>query len=235
MIKLLKSNEEYENNLKQYTKKDGILALALFAIIMIEYSVFGILRNNFDFVNKNIMIFSCICNLLMIIITILFVKLNKQKIDTIGIFKGKWKMSIFIGVILAIFYSCNNCISYLVNGSKLVPLNQLPMLIIYYLLVSVCEEFVFRGYIGTRIYGFFKNKYIAICLTGILFIIMHFPYRMIAYGMTLSDLTINNFEWLLDLFITHIVLNFIYLKTNSLYGSIIPHWMSNLSYNIILK
>lgn len=85
MIKLLKSNEEYENNLKQYTKKDGILALALFAIIMIEYSIFGILRNNFDFVNKNIMILGCICNLLMIIITILFVKLNKQKIDTIGI------------------------------------------------------------------------------------------------------------------------------------------------------
>lgn len=84
MIKLLKSNEEYENNLKQY-KKDGILALALFAIIMIEYSIFGILRNNFDFVNKNIMILGCICNLLMIIITILFVKLNKQKIDTIGI------------------------------------------------------------------------------------------------------------------------------------------------------
>jgi hypothetical protein len=37
MIKLLKSNEEYENNLKQYTKKDGILALVLFTIIMIEY------------------------------------------------------------------------------------------------------------------------------------------------------------------------------------------------------
>lgn len=235
MIKLLKSNEEYENNLKQYTKKDGILALALFAIIMIGYSILGILRNNFDFVNKNIMIFGCIFNLLMIIITILFVKLNKQKIDTIGIFKGKWKMSIIIGVILAIFYSYNNCISHLINGSKLIPLSQLSMLIIYYLLVSVCEEFIFRGYIGTRIYGFFKNKYIAICLTGILFIIMHFPYRMIAYGMTLSDLTINNFEWILDLFIFHIVLNFIYLKTNSLYGAIIPHWISNLAYNIILK
>ncbi len=210
MFKILQADKEYENNLKQYTKKDGILALALFAIIMIEYSIFGILRNNFDFVNKNIIIFGCICNLLMIIITILFVKLNKQKIDTIDIFKGKWKISIIIGVILALFYSYNNCISYLTNKSKIVPLVQLPILIIYYLLVSVCEEFVFRGYIGTRILGFFKNKYIAICLTGILFIIMHFPYRMIAYGMTLGDLTINNFGWIVDLFITHIIFNFIY-------------------------
>lgn len=58
---------------------------------------------------------------------------------------------------------------------------------------------------------------------------------MIAYGVTLSDLTINNFGWLLDLFIFHIVLNFIYLKTNSLYGAIIPHWISDLAYSIILK
>lgn len=235
MFKILQADKEYENNLKQYTKKEGILALALFAIIMTEYSIFGILRNNFDFVNKNIMIFGCICNLLMIIITILFVKLNKQKMDTIGIFKGKWKISIITGVVLALFYSYNNCISYLINGSKIVPLVQLPILIIYYLLVSVCEEFVFRGYIGTRIFGFFKNKYIAICLTGILFIVMHFPYRMIAYGMSLSNLTINNLGWIVDLFITHIIFSFIYLKTNSLYGAIIPHWMSNLSYNIVLK
>ncbi|MEF2663377.1 MAG: CPBP family intramembrane glutamic endopeptidase [Bacilli bacterium] len=235
MFKILQADKEYENNLKQYTKKDGILALALFAIIIIEYSIFGILRNNFEFVNKNIMIFGDICNLLMIVITILFIKFNKQKIDTIGIFKGKWKISIIIGIILALFYSYNNCISYLINGSKIVPLVQLPKLIIYYLLVSVCEEFVFRGYIGTRIFGFFKNKYIAICLTGILFIVMHFPYRMIAYGMILSDLTINNFGWIIDLFITHIIFSFIYLKTNSLYGAIIPHWVSNLAYNIVLK
>lgn len=84
-------------------------------------------------------------------------------------------MSIIIGVILAMLCFYNNCISYLINGSRLVPLSQLPMLIIYYLLVSVCEEFVFRGYIGTRIYGFFKNKYIAICLTGILFIYNALP------------------------------------------------------------
>lgn len=67
-------------------------------------------------------------------------------------------MSIIIGVILAMLCFYNNCISYLINGSRLVPLSQIPMLIIYYLLVSVCEEFVFRGYIGTRIYGFFNNE-----------------------------------------------------------------------------
>jgi len=66
------------------------------------------------------------------------------------------------------------------------------MLAIYFLLTAVCEELVFRGYIGTRISGFFKNKYITVALTGILFVLMHFPYRLTAYDMTLSDLIIKN-------------------------------------------
>lgn len=235
MLKILQTDREYESNLKQYTKKDGILSFILFAIIIIEYSVVGILENKFDFIKENIRIVGCISNLLMIFITILFVKLNKQKLDTIGIYKGKWKMSIIIGGMLALFYFYNNCLSHVIEGSKFVPLQNFPMLIIYFLLTAVCEEFLFRGYIGTRIYGLIKNKYITICLTGLLFVIMHFPYRMIVYGMTLSDLTINNWGWILDLFVFNIILNFIYMKTNSLYGAIIPHWMSNLAYSIILN
>ncbi len=117
----------------------------------------------------------------------------------------------------------------------MIALKEILILLVYYLSVAVCEEIVFRGYIGTRIYGLIKKRWLAVTIVGLLFIIMHFPYRMIAYGMTLSDLAIKKFSWLIDLFITHLVLNFIYLKTNSLYGAIIPHWMSNFAYNIILK
>lgn len=93
----------------------------------------------------------------------------------------------------------------------------------------------FNRKMGTRLYGLIKNQYFVIVVTGILFISMHFPYRMIAYDMTIADLTIRNIGWILDLFLTHIVLSLIYLKTNSLYGSIIPHWMSNLAYNLIVR
>ncbi|MFW5648846.1 MAG: type II CAAX prenyl endopeptidase Rce1 family protein [Candidatus Alkaliphilus sp. MAG34] len=41
--------------------------------------------------------------------------------------------------------------------------------------------------------------------------------------------------WIFDLFITHVILSFIYLKTNSLYGSIIPHWVNNLAYNLVAR
>ncbi len=52
-------------------------------------------------------------------------------------------------------------------------------------------------------------------------------------GLVFYYLTIHSVGWLLDLFVTHIILTFIYMKTNSLYGAVIPHWMSNLAYNMI--
>lgn len=235
MLKLLKVDEDYKCNISIYGKKDGVLALILFLIIAIFYAILGILNNKVDFIHKNIMMTGCISNLLMIIVTILFVKFNKQKLCTIGLVRGKWIISIIIGILLGIFYFYNNYASRLLEGYHLPSVSKIIFLIIYFFLVALCEEVVFRGYIGTRINSLVKNRYLSILLTGILFVLMHFPYRMIAYKMSLYDLFINNGGWLLNLLFFHVVMNFIYSRTNSLYGSIIPHWLSDLGYDILVK
>ena len=231
MVKALCANREYNDNLKKYDKKDGMLAILLFVIIIIMYASVGILYKNNSFIKDNIKIIGCLFNLLLIIVTILFVKLRKQRLETIGL-KGRWKLSIILGGILSLFYFYCNCLDHLINGEKLISITSILFLMIYFLLVSVCEELVFRGYIGTRLNGLIKNKYIVIIVTGILFVVMHFPYRMIAANMSLTDFDIG---WLINLFIFHLIMNFIYMKTNSIYGSIIPHWISDLAYEIVSK
>lgn len=231
MLKIIKSDDKYNENLKKYDKKDGILALALFAIIVGLYTGLAILYKNVSFVKQNIKIAGCIFNIILIVITIIFVKIRKQKIDTIGL-KGRWKLSIIIGLILSLFYFYCNCLSHLMNGEKLISIDKILFLAIYFLLVSICEELTFRGYIGTRLSGLIKNKYVVMVITGILFVAMHFPYRMIAYNMSLASFDIG---WLINLFIFHLVMNYIYMKTNSIYGSIIPHWISDLAYEIVSK
>ena len=231
MLKIIKSDDKYNDNLKKYTRKDGLLALLLFAIIIIMYAFLGFLYKNNSFVKDNIKVIGCLFNFLIIIVTILLVKLRKQGLDSIGL-KGRWKLSIILGGLLALFYFYCNCLDHLINGEKLVSITSILFSIVYYLLVAVCEEFVFRGFIGTRLNGLIKNKYIVIIVTGLLFVVMHFPYRMIAANMSISDFDIG---WLIDLFKTHLILSFIYMKTNSIYGSVIPHWISNLAYEIVLK
>ena len=229
MLKIFKLDEKYNDNLKKYDKKDGIFASLLFIFIIIMYSLLAVLNNNISFIKENIEIVGCIFNFILIVITVLLVKCRKQNLDTIGL-KGRWKLSIIIGGILSLFYFYCNCLSNLMNGKELISIDRILFLTIYFLFVSVCEEFVFRGYIGTRLNGLIKNKYVVLIITGILFVLMHFPYRMIAYNMSLSDFDIG---WLINLFIFHLITSFIYMKTNSIYGSIIPHWIYDLAYGII--
>ena len=231
MLKVIKSDNEYNNSLKKYTKKDGLLALLLFAIIIIMYAFLGFLYKNNNFVKSNIKVMGCLFNLLLIIVTILFVKLRKQGLDSIGL-KGRWKLSIILGGLLSLFYFYCNCLDHLINGEKLISITDILFYMIYFLLVAVSEEFVFRGFIGTRLNGLINNKYIVIIATGLLFVVMHFPYRMIAFNMSLCDFDIG---WIINLFIFHLIMSFIYMKTNSIYGSIIPHWISDLAYEIVSK
>ena len=231
MKKALCANQEYNDNLRKYNKKDGMLAILLFAIIIIMYALLGILYKNNSFIKDNIKIIGCLFNLLLIIVTIIFVKLRKQGLETIGL-KGRWKLSIILGGVLSLFYFYCNCLDHLINGEKLISITSILFLMVYFLLVAICEEFVFRGFIGTRLNGLIKNKYIVVLITGLLFVIMHFPYRMTAANMSLSDFDIG---WIINLFVFHLVMSFIYMKTNSIYGSIIPHWISDLAYEIVSK
>ena len=163
MKKALCANQEYNDNLKKYDKKDGMLAILLFAIIIIMYALLGILYKNNSFIKDNIKIIGCLFNLLLIIVTIIFVKLRKQGLETIGL-KGRWKLSIILGGVLSLFYFYCNCLDHLINGEKLISITSILFLMVYFLLVAICEEFVFRGFIGTRLNGLIKNKYIVVLI-----------------------------------------------------------------------
>lgn len=234
-MKISLANKDFLDLVTKYQRSDALLAIILFMIMNLLYVVIAVLEKKFIFIQENSIIVGCGLNSLMIIITVLFVKIKKENLSSIGLFQGKWKQSCIIGGILAAILFFNNCLSHVIGGASFIPLFDIFQLTIYYLIVALCEEIVFRGYISTRLYGLIKNQYLVIIVSGVLFVLMHFPYRMIAYKMTLSDLTIYNMDWIFDLFITHVILSIIFLKTDSLYGAIIPHWMSNLAYNLIVR
>lgn len=233
-MKFLQPDQEFHENVVGYNRIDSFLALGLFCVMCVLYAFLAVLERNFPVLEES-RLAGCGMNILIIISTILLVKVRKEKLCSIGLYGGKWKQSCVIGAILAFILFFNNCLSHIIGGADFIEIKEIIRLVIYFFMVALCEEIVFRGYIGTRLYGLIKNQYLVILVTGILFIVMHFPYRMIAYGMTIADLTIYNVGWILDLFLTHIVLSLIYVKTNSLYGSIIPHWMSNLAFNLVAR
>ncbi len=45
MLKIVQVDKEYDYNVKQYTKKDGIFAFILFGIIMVNLFCFSLITN----------------------------------------------------------------------------------------------------------------------------------------------------------------------------------------------
>lgn len=174
-----------------------------------------------------------ITNLVFVGIVLLILKIRKQGLETIGLRKGNVKLSLIMGTTLAAILFFNNCLSnILFDNQSFISIKQIIIDILYFFTVGLVEEVMFRGYIETRLHGYTKRIYLDVLLTGILFVLMHFPFRMAAYHMSFIDL-MTNVPYMLDLFFTHLVLSYIRIKSDSLYGAILPHWMSNLAYNIV--
>lgn len=93
---------------------------------------------------------------------------------------------------------------------------------VMYLVVAICEEYVFRGIILTLIIrrlGLFRG----VLLASLIFTVFH-------WGMVLSDLPssiplLSIFTGVLSLFITGLSLSYIYLRTKMLLWPIAMHWM----------
>ena len=223
--------DSYRNLVNRFGKADAFIAIVLFALYCIDMAVSGILVN---YVSTNqITYIGGLTNLVFVGIVLLTLKIRRQGIETIGLRKGNIKLSLIMGITLAVILFFCNCLSnILFEEQSFIPIKEIMIYILYFFTVGLVEEVMFRGYIETRLHGYTKRIYIDVLLTGILFLLMHFPFRMVAYNMSFWDL-ITNLRYMLDLFITHLILSFIRIKSDCLYGAIIPHWISDLAYRIV--
>ncbi len=223
MIKrFFSSDSSYKEMIAQYTTVDGIIAIGLYVLLMFVYYFMGVL-----FVNKQIYL-GVPVNLLLIVLCILLVLVRKQKLASIGITIQKIKQSLLTGTILGIIFSFfMNVLPNILAGGKFITADRAFYNIFYYFVViSLSEEVVFRGYIQTRIYGLIKRDIPAMIVTGFLFYAMHLPFQMPVNGMQID---LMNMIIILAL---HFVMNFLYRKYNSLVAPTIFHglldWGGNL-------
>ncbi|MCM1263626.1 MAG: CPBP family intramembrane metalloprotease [Butyrivibrio sp.] len=229
--KLFEVPESYIKSVKYYSIKDTAMAIGLFILYCGTLAASGLVNKYLTDIEKTvsgIIINSCFAG-----VVLLFLVIKKQGVETVGLKKGNIKLSLIMGIALAaILFFCNCLADIIIEGQAFIPFKMILIYIIYFFTVGLCEEIIFRGYILTRLYGIVRNVYIDILLSGVFFVLMHFPFRMIAYDMSFLELALN-VAYMADLFVTSLVLSFIRVKSDSLYGAIIPHWISDLSYSIV--
>lgn len=229
--KIFEVPESYIQSVKHYSIKDTAMAMGLFLLYCAALAVSGLVNKYLTDLEKTVS--GIIINSCFVGVVLLFLVIKKQGVETVGMKKGNIKLSLIMGIVLAAILFFCNCLSNIIfEGQVFVPFKTILIYIIYFFTVGLCEEVIFRGYILTRLYGMVRNVFIDILLAGVFFVLMHFPFRMIAYNMSFFEL-LANVPYMTDLFVTSLVLSFIRVKSDSLYGAIIPHWISDLSYSIV--
>lgn len=136
------------------------------------------------------------------------------------------------GGLTAWVFFCNCLSEVLFENQKFISLSKIFIYAVFYFTVGLAEEVLFRGYLETRLHALTKHIFLDVIFTGVLFVLMHFPYKCIAYNLSFLDF-ICNARYIADLFITHLIWSFIRIKSDCLYGTILPHWISDLAYNIV--
>ncbi|MFA6940250.1 MAG: CPBP family intramembrane glutamic endopeptidase [Clostridiaceae bacterium] len=218
IISFFKTDIEYKETLKKYEHKDGILAIAIYILVMVIYYIMGII-----YANKSLYL-GYQANFSLAILCIFFVLLRRQPIKTIGFGKKNLAGSLFLGLSLSTVLVIISLVYGILGGYQFNIVSKLILKFGYYFFViALVEEMIFRGFIQTRIYGIIKNPIFAVIAAAFLFMTIHIPFQMAAARMGFLTFILNNYITLIFTFLWHIVFNFLYSKYNSIAAPTIFH------------
>jgi len=225
MKKMFALDATYKEMNAAYDKRDTVLAIGLYFLIVLLYMCAGIVLVTWG-VYLNVYV-----NILSIIICVAIVLLRKQKLKTIGFTLDRFLRGLLVGTICGVAVSMINIIPAIVSGGKWLGLNGLLWNIFFYLIViGLQEELVFRGFILTRLHGAIKSEVIVVIVCGLMFALMHVPYQLfIRTGGNVAEFFSDNTFWLFTTFAWHFLFYFLFRKYNSLTAPTWCHFLVNFS------
>lgn len=162
---------------------------------------------------------------IIILLPILIIKkIRKESWESTGISKHNLKASILIGFILAIITIAE---VILFSSKSLGELEQNLTLnvlwgLLYFIVVGFCEEFMFRGYLQTRLIQW-VGRWKGWLLTSIVMALIHIPQRMASMGLSPKEAIISA----LLLIPISLTMGYIMIKTENIIAVGIYHTFAN--------
>lgn len=228
---VLGANKEYVQQTKVYGKKDALLSFVIFGI---EFGSMFLLRQLLKYrvlgsSTRSVFITSGAVSLFFIGIVLLFCSLRKQKANTIGFSITEMKQSFYTGAIGFTVILVLKWLTKISSKQRIlegVTKESFVMNVVYFLVfVALMEEIVIRGYIATRLYGSYKNKWLSIATVGMMFAITHIPMYSMRLQISMWNYTVTHIDYLIKIALYHCFFQWIFSKYNSILAPIMIHFM----------
>lgn len=162
---------------------------------------------------------------------ILVILVEKKSLFSIGLSSKKLLRNIIIGILAGAFISIEAILTNnFKNGSVIFNPDHLAGLPLFITILipfatGFSEEVVFRGYMFSRFFNYFKSEFAANLLSTLLFVILHLPVLIFVQEIYVFNL----FMSLLQLFILGTLNGIIFARTKTVTASTLTHALWNLS------
>ncbi len=168
---------------------------------------------------------------LLQVLPILFViKFFEMKsLSSLSIRSKKPLLHIGIGLGLGLLLVVESLVMQKMKGTVFtIQLNNLLVPLLVSLATGFTEELVYRGYFARRIADGIENRYIANTIQTLLFVLIHVPIMIFVLQYSFAD----SIFYCMQLFVLGFVYGYIFLETESIVATVIPHTLWNFA-NVI--
>lgn len=227
----LKNNDKNIQKISNYGRNDVLFALIMYIVMLLEAVLLGkIAKNNLDDLTemKLFMLYGLITLAIFAILYILLT-IRKQNLATIGFNIEQAKKSFGAGLLLVLIVVILRGVIPVISGKNIITnIPLITMKIVHYLIfIALTEEVVFRGYIGTRFYGYFKKKRLSIIIVGVIWYLGHIPFKSMVAQLSMLEYILAYGLEMPSFILFHCYLQYLYLKYNSIIAPTMLHFIWN--------
>lgn len=223
------ASEEYLNQMAEYSPVDALFALLLWCVCVILYFFMGSLFNRLgtELTQTKTFWITGFFSLIQIGLVFLLCRIRRQPPRTFGFSRNRAVSALWSGgAIMALIVLIGAGIMILGKGKIQTDGALLMQRGVYYLFfISLTEELIFRGYIGTRLSGLIHHPLLSNCLTGILFALLHIPFQMVIAQVGFFSYLAQNWGNLIPLIGFHFFFQWLYARNNSLIAPVLVHFV----------
>lgn len=168
---------------------------------------------------------------LLQVLPVLFVVkfFEKNPLNSLSIGSKRPLLHVSIGLGLGLLLVAESLILQKIKGTVFtIQLNNLLAPFLVSLATGFTEELVYRGYFARRIADSIENPHIANAIQTVMFVLIHVPIMIFVLHYSFADSLLYS----LQLFVLGFVYGYIFLETESIVTTIIPHTLWNFA-NVI--
>ena len=230
-------NAKYKAEVAKYGKKDAVIAICFFVYICAllffadAIAAWVVIGLDIAGTRTGAIVYVLAIALPMVVPVIAIILIRGQGLSSVGIHRKQLGAALGLGLVfsaIAIILLYIGLLPGFIQGGQLLPFGIIMFWLLYTVILAAWEDIAFTGFIQPRLYGLIKHDILAVFTGGMMFAIMHIPFRLATVGPAAFNayLLLEVAGWIG----LHSIYNLVFRRYFSIFPVILLHTFINFSH-----